>query len=57
MQTQKSKFVRLWKKSPRFAVVFIYRRFTKKAKQLLPKEDWNINWLGEEMRPHNSLQN
>jgi hypothetical protein len=57
MQTQKSKFVRLWKKSPRLAVVAIYRRFTKKAKQLLPKEDWNINWLGEEMRPHNSLQN
>jgi hypothetical protein len=57
MQTQKSKFVRLWKKSPRFAVVAIYRRFTKRAKQLLPKEDWNINWLGEEMRPHNSLQN
>ena len=48
-------FIRLWIKSPRYAVAFLFRRATRKAKQLLPKEDWNINWLGEEMRPHNSL--
>lgn len=51
-----SKFIRLWKKSPRFAFAFLFRRASRKAKLLLPKEDWNINWLGEEMRPHNSLR-
>jgi hypothetical protein len=57
MSNTSSKIVRLWSKAPRLVVAFLVRRFSKKAKQLLPKEDWNINWLGEEMRPHNSLHN
>ena len=56
MRTKKSNFVRLWNKSPRFALVSVYRRFTRKAKQLIPTEDWNFNNLGEEMRPYNSLR-
>ena len=50
-------FIRFLKKSPRLAIAFLLRRFSRKAKQLIPKDDWNINWLGEEMRPHNSLRN
>lgn len=57
MSTHTSTIFRLWSKAPRFFFAFLFRRFSKKAKQLLPKEDWNINWLGEEMRPHNTLQN
>jgi hypothetical protein len=33
------------------------KKATRQAKKILhPKEEWNINWLGEEMRPYNSLQ-
>jgi len=51
-----SKFRRIWHKSPRLAVAYLRRKVTRQAKHiLLPKDEWNINWLGEEMRPFNSL--
>ena len=48
-------FRRLWSKSPRLAFAFLRRSIKRQAKQILPKEDWNLQWLGEEMRPFNSL--
>jgi len=52
-----NKFRRIWRKSPRLAVAYLRRKATRQAKRiLLPKDDWNINWLGEEMRPFNSLR-
>jgi hypothetical protein len=56
MFAKNSNFVRLWKISPLLAVFSLFRRAGRKAKQLLPADDWNTN-LGEEMRPHNSLHN
>ena len=51
-----SKFRRIWHKSPRLAVAYLRRKATRHAKRILiPKDEWNINWLGEEMRPYNSL--
>jgi hypothetical protein len=51
-----NKFRRLWKKSPRLAVAYLRRKITRQAKRILPPiDDWNKNWLGEEMRPFNSL--
>ncbi len=51
-----NKFRRIWHKSPRLAVAYLRRKATRQAKRiLLPKDEWNINWLGEEMRPFNSL--
>ncbi len=49
------KFRRLWHKSPRLAVAYLRRKATRQAKKLIPVDDWNKNWLGEEMRPFNSL--
>jgi hypothetical protein len=52
-----STFRRLWRKSPKLAFRFLRKKATRQAKKILhPKEEWNINWLGEEMRPYNSLQ-
>jgi hypothetical protein len=57
MTTHTSKLRRLWQKSPKLAVAYLRRRMTKKAQKLIPaKDDWNLNWLGEEMRPFNSLR-
>lgn len=52
-----SKFRRIWHKSPRLAVAYLRRKATRQAKHIirLPKDEWNIHWLGEEMRPFNSL--
>jgi hypothetical protein len=52
-----NKFRRIWRMSPRLAVAYLRRKATRHAKQIiqLPKDEWNINWLGEEMRPFNSL--
>lgn len=51
-----NKFRRIWRRSPKLAIVYLRRKITHKAKNiLLPKDDWNIQWLGEEMRPFNSL--
>lgn len=52
-----SKFRRLWQKSPRLAVAYLRRKVTRQAKRIIPIDDWNKNWLGEEMRPFNSLHN
>ena len=50
------KFRRIWRKSPRLAFVYLRRKATRHAKKFLPVDDWNKNWLGEEMRPFNSLR-
>jgi hypothetical protein len=50
-------FVRIWRKSPIMALTFLRRKATRQAKRLIPTtDDWNKNWLGEEMRPFNSLR-
>lgn len=46
--------IRLWRKSPLFVVIHVRRKAGKSAKKILPVEDWT-NWLGEEMRPFNSI--
>lgn len=51
------KFRRLWRKSPRLAFAFLRRKMTRQAKRIITVDEWNINWLGEEMRPFNSLRN
>ncbi len=51
-----SKFLRLWRISPRLAFAYLTRRLRRQARQLIAKDDWNRNWLGEEMRPYNSLE-
>ncbi len=50
------KFFRIWRLSPRLAFVFLTRRVKRQAKKFLPMDEWNKNWLGEEMRPFNSLR-
>jgi hypothetical protein len=55
MKVQPSTFVRIWKKSPRLAIAYVRRQMGRKAKALLPGDEWNGGWLGEEMRPYNSL--
>lgn len=52
-----SKFRRIWQKSPKLAIAFVRRKITRQAKRIIPSNDWNKNWLGEEMRPFNSLHN
>ena len=47
-------FRRLWRKSPRLAVAYLRRRMNRQAKRIIAVDEWNINWLGEEMRPFNS---
>ncbi|MFZ4634441.1 MAG: hypothetical protein ACOYNO_09580 [Saprospiraceae bacterium] len=56
MQTSFSTIKRLWHKSPRMLFAYLYRKVTRKAHQMLPKDEWNGNWLGEEMRPFNSMR-
>jgi hypothetical protein len=48
-------FRRLWRKSPKLAVAYLRRRATRQAKKIIQVDEWNIDWLGEEMRPYNSL--
>lgn len=50
------KFFRIWRTSPRLAFAYLTRRVKRHAKKLLPMDEWNKNWLGEEMRPFNSLR-
>ncbi|MCB0526126.1 MAG: hypothetical protein R3A50_16985 [Saprospiraceae bacterium] len=52
-----SKIRRLWQKSPKYAIAFVRRKVSRQAKRIIPIEEWNKNWLGEEMRPYNSLHN
>jgi hypothetical protein len=49
------KFRRIWRKSPRLAFAYLRRTAKRTAKRIIPLDEWNINWLGEEMRPFNSL--
>lgn len=48
------KFRRIWRTSPRLALVFLRRQMFRQAKRIVAIGEWNINWLGEEMRPFNS---
>ncbi len=48
-------FRRLWRKSPKLAFAYLRRSTTRQAKKIIKVDEWNINWLGEEMRPFNSL--
>jgi hypothetical protein len=48
-------FRRLLRKSPLLAIAFLRRKVKRHAKRIIPLDEWNINWLGEEMRPFNSL--
>jgi hypothetical protein len=48
-------FRRLWRKSPRLAFAYFRRSLKRTAKRIIPVDEWNINWLGEEMRPFNSM--
>jgi hypothetical protein len=57
MARRVQKFRRLWRKSPRLAFAFLRRKMTRQAKRIITVDEWNINWLGEEMRPFNSLRN
>jgi len=50
------KFRRLWRISPRLAMAYLRRKMTRQAKRIITVDEWNINWLGEEMRPFNSLR-
>ena len=54
MARRLNKFLRLWRRSPWLAFAYLRRMATSHAKRILPVDDWNINWLGEEMRPFNS---
>lgn len=55
MATRIHNFFRIWRISPRLAFVFLTRRVKRQATKFLPLDEWNKNWLGEEMRPFNSL--
>lgn len=55
MARRMSKFRRLWGKSPKLALAYLRRKATRQAKKIIQVDEWNINWLGEEMRPLNSL--
>ena len=48
------KFRRIWRSSPRLAVAFLRRQMSRRAKRIIAGDEWNISWLGEEMRPFNS---
>jgi len=52
-----NKFRRLWRKSPRLAFAYLRRKVSRQAKRIIHPDEWNKNWLGEEMRPFNSLHN
>ncbi|MBL7783352.1 MAG: hypothetical protein JNM22_19125 [Saprospiraceae bacterium] len=49
-------FRRLWRISPLLAFAYLRRKMTRQAKRIITVDEWNINWLGEEMRPFNSLR-
>ena len=57
MAQKVNKFRRLWRRSPRLAMAFLRRKVKRHAKRIIPLDEWNTNWLGEEMRPFNSLHN
>lgn len=56
MRRHVKNFRRLWRRSPRLAIAYVRRKVTRQAKKILPVDEWNTKWLGEEMRPFNSLR-
>ncbi len=56
MARRTNKLRRLWRKSPRLAFAYLRRKVTRQAKRILPVDEYK-HWLGEEMRPFNSLHN
>jgi hypothetical protein len=55
MTNRIQKFRRIFRRSPRLAFAWLTRKTVKTAAKLIPNEDWRGEWLGEEMRPYNSL--
>ena len=35
-------------------MAYLRRQMSRQAKRIIAVDEWNINWLGEEMRPFNS---
>lgn len=56
MRRHVKNFIRLWRRSPLFAVLYVHRKIRRQAKKIIPLDEWNAKWLGEEMRPFNSLR-
>ena len=45
---------RFWSRSPRTLLNYLRRKTTRQARKIIQIDEWS-NWLGEEMRPFNSL--
>jgi hypothetical protein len=43
-----------WSRSPRTLMNYLRRKTTRQARKIIQIDEWS-NWLGEEMRPFNSL--
>lgn len=43
-----------WSRSPRILLNYLRRKTTRQARKIIQIDEWS-NWLGEEMRPFNSL--
>ncbi|MEN9415930.1 MAG: hypothetical protein RLZ62_2234 [Bacteroidota bacterium] len=43
-----------WSRSPRTLLSYLRRKTTRQARKIIQIDEWS-NWLGEEMRPFNSL--
>jgi hypothetical protein len=43
-----------WNRSPRTLLSYLRRKTTRQARKIIQIDEWS-NWLGEEMRPFNSL--
>lgn len=56
MRRHFNNFRRLWRRSPLLAFAYVRKKITRQAKKILPVDEWNTKWLGEEMRPFNSLR-
>lgn len=57
MSTRIHNFRRIWRTSPRLAMAYLRKKMSRQAKRIILVDEWNINWLGEEMRPFNSQVN
>ena len=51
-----SEVKRVWRKSPMLVFEYMRRKMVKKARLVVTQADEYRNWLGEEMRPFNSLR-
>jgi hypothetical protein len=43
-----------WSRPPRILMSYLRRKTTRQARKIIQIDEWS-NWLGEEMRPFNSL--